>query len=70
MSKLSDLSQSDKDVKDFIKRLPLLKMNEINFMFYEMLPLCGIGPTIAYSRFLTLHKKVVMTLQPNMLDNY
>lgn len=59
MIKLSYLGQSDKDVTAFIKRLPLLKMNTINFTAYEMLPLCGEGPAIAFSRFLTLSKKVV-----------
>ena len=59
MSKLNNSDQLDKDLKEFTKRLPLLKMNEINAIFYEMLPLCGVGPAIAFSRFLTLNKKVV-----------
>lgn len=59
MSKLSYSEQSDEEINKFVKRLPLLKMNEINFTFYEMLPLCGVGPTIAFSRFLTLNRKVI-----------
>lgn len=51
--------QSDRDIREFAGRLPLIKINDINFMFYEMLPLCGLGPAIAFSRFLTLNKKVV-----------
>ncbi len=56
---LNKPDQSDRELSEFAGRLPLLKMNDINFMFYEMLPLCGLGPAIAFSRFLTLNKKVV-----------
>ena len=51
-------NQTEDDIREFAKGLPLLKMNNINRIFYEMLPLCGFGPAIAFSRFLTLHQKI------------
>ena len=56
---MNNNTQTEDDIREFAKKLPLLKMNNINSMFYEMLPLCGIGPAIAFSRFLTLQKNVV-----------
>ena|GEM_PF-1912325 len=52
-------NQTEDDIREFAKGLPLLKMNNIYRMFYEMLPLCGFGPAIAFSRFLALHQKIV-----------
>ena len=51
-------NQTEEEIREFAKGLPLLKMNDTNPIFYEMLPLCGFGPTIAFSRFLTLHRKI------------
>jgi hypothetical protein len=56
---MDNSTQSDNDVQTFAKRLPLMVMNNISFQFYEMLPLCGIGPAIAFSRCLSLHRKIV-----------
>lgn len=52
------INQTEDDVREFAQRLPLLKMDNINSTFYEMLPLCGFGPTIAFSRFLSLQNKI------------
>ena len=51
-------AQSNDDIRRFAKKLELLKMNDIDFLFYEMLPLCGVGASVAFSRFLTLHNKI------------
>jgi hypothetical protein len=50
--------QSESDLRNFARNLELLKMNDITSVFYEMLPLCGFGNAIAFSRFLTLHNKI------------
>lgn len=55
---MSSNVQSENDLRNFVRNLELLKMNDINFLFYEMLPLCGFGNAIAFSRFLTLHNKI------------
>ncbi|SNT04681.1 hypothetical protein SAMN05446037_103531 [Anaerovirgula multivorans] len=51
-------NQTEDDIREFAGRLPLLKMNNINSIFYEMLPLCGFGLPIAFSRYLSLHRKI------------
>ena len=51
-------NQTENDIRAFARDLPLLKMNNINSLFYEMLPLCGFGPTLAFSRFLSLQNKI------------
>jgi hypothetical protein len=57
---MDNSTQAEIDIQTFARRLPLMVMNNIHFVFYEMLPLCGIGPTIAFSRYLSLHRKIVI----------
>ncbi len=55
---LNSIIQRDKELDVFFKKFELMVMNNINFIFYEMLPLCGVGVSIAYSKFIILHKKI------------
>jgi len=56
---LGNKIQNVEDIRSFAQKLHLLKLNSIDSIFYEMLPLCGFGPTISFSRFLALQKKIV-----------
>lgn len=49
---------TENDLINIKDQLPLLKMNQINWTFYQMLPLCGFGVVVAYSKFLALHNKI------------
>ena len=56
---MNHFNQTEDDIREFAKGLPLMNnMNNINSTFYEMLPLCGFGPAIAFSRFLVLQQKI------------
>ena len=49
----------DEDLNKFINELKLMgEMNNINFVFYNMLPLLGFGGCVAFSRFRVFHKKM------------
>jgi len=50
--------QNIDDIRGFVKKIEPLKMDNIDFLFYEMLPLCGAGTAIAFSRFIALHNKI------------
>ncbi len=52
--------QSPDNIRVFARQLELMKLNNIDFLFYEMLPLCGVGTAVAFSRFLTLHKQMCL----------
>lgn len=56
---LKNTYQSEEDIRKFASSIHLLVMNNISSVFYEMLPLCGLGQAIAFSRFLTLQRKIV-----------
>lgn len=59
MIALPDNAQAKEDIHRFIDRLPFLKIGEVNFLYYGMLPLSGVGTAIAFDRFLILQEKVV-----------
>lgn len=46
------------DLNRFINELPFLGLANINSAFYEMLPLCDVGTSIAFSKFLLLQRRV------------
>lgn len=56
---MNAIVQNQEDLIDFAAKLKVLKTGNFNSIFFEMLPLAGAGTAIAFSRFLTLQKKVL-----------